>query len=722
MSTITRSVWALTVVLLTGLFGTTTALANGECFANFSSYLTNVVGNSATLNNGSCQACHLAAVGAQNVNGFGRDLQAELAKLPGGNCKSATALEFADVLAAVNPMDSDGEGNTNAVEIGAGTQPGWCDAANPGCTNLEPPPSNIAALDPMPANQLPVANVGGPYSGVAGETLITFDGSGSFDPDGDALTSYAWDFGDGTNGTGITPTHTYATAGSFPVTLVVNDGTADSTPSVTSAEITEPVVNAPPRANPGGPYTGQPNVAVAFDGTGSSDPNGDSLTYSWDFGDGSMGTGPTPTHIYAADGVYEIGLTVNDGQLDSAIGTTIVEIATPPANSAPVADAGGPYSGSPGVAVSFDGSGSTDPNGDPLTYAWNFGDGMTGTGPTPNHVYATAGNYEVTLVVSDGVFESAPATTTAGIVEAAESDSSATLYDANCASCHGDPWGGPAVDDTLVGKRRVAGARTCSIEGSIFGTSVFPGGVPEMAHLKGLGTADVEALAAFLNSMETSGEQRYVTACAGCHGNTGEGGRVREDVHGDSAHETREAIAEESEMRFLACLSDEDIDAITAFLAGQDDDFDDDGIPDDEDDDDDNDGIPDDLDDDDDNDGLSDDDEHEYGTDPRDDDSDDDGVNDGDEHEHHTDPLDADSDDDGLNDGEEREYGTDPNDPDTDNDGKSDGDEVKVLGTNPLVADNAPGGGGSGGGSPSLPALMMLLLFAAVRRMRARSF
>ncbi len=85
------------------------------------------------------------------------------------------------------------------------------------------------------------------------------------------------------------------------------------------------------------------------------------------------------------------------------------------ANTAPSADLGGPYTGSEGAAVGFDGSGSDDPDSDPLTYAWDFGDGSTGTGPTPTHAYADDGEYTVTLVVNDGTVDSDPATTTVGI-------------------------------------------------------------------------------------------------------------------------------------------------------------------------------------------------------------------------------------------------------------------------------------------------------------------
>jgi PKD repeat protein len=455
-------------------------------------------------------------------------------------------------------------------------------------------------------------------------------------------------------------------------------------------------VNLAPVADPGGPYAGAPGQMITFDGSASADPNNDPLTYSWDFGDGSTGSGVAPTHSYAAAGTYTVSLVVNDTLLDSAIATTAAEIAIPPANRAPTADAGGPYTGDTGAAITFDGTASSDPDGDALNYAWDFGDGMTGTGAAPTHSYAAAGTYTVSLVVNDGEFDSAPATSSSQVSDPADKSDGQALYDANCLACHGDPWAGPAVDDTLPGLRRVAGARSCNIEGSIFGTSVFPNGVPEMQFLQGLAAPDIDLLTDYLNSQNTDGERRYVTTCAGCHGNDGSGGRTDEDVHGESADETWEAIADESEMHYLACMPRSDIDVIADFLSTFDDDFDDDGIRDDDDDDDDNDGIPDDDDDDDDNDGRDDDDEREDGTDPRDDDTDDDGLDDGDEHEH----------------------GTDPKDPDTDDDGKSDGEEVNVLGTNPLVADAVAADNGSGGGSPSLPLLVLLALTAIHKRTR----
>ncbi|HTD70998.1 MAG TPA: PKD domain-containing protein [Gemmatimonadales bacterium] len=101
-------------------------------------------------------------------------------------------------------------------------------------------------------------------------------------------------------------------------------------------------------------------------------------------------------------------------------GSTHCHGVAPAGNHPPTAVVGGPYSGTEGVAVAFDGSGSTDPDGDALGYAWTFGDGSTGTGIAPSHAYTGAGSYTVTLTVTDthGA-SSAPATTTATIANAA---------------------------------------------------------------------------------------------------------------------------------------------------------------------------------------------------------------------------------------------------------------------------------------------------------------
>jgi PKD repeat protein len=164
-------------------------------------------------------------------------------------------------------------------------------------------------------------------------------------------------------------------------------------------------------ANAGGPYTGAPNSAVTFDGGGSSDPQGETLTYAWNFGDGGTASGANPSHTYTATGNYSISLTVTNTSNLSSSATASATIALPP----PVANAGGPYVGIPNVVVNFDGSGSSDPEGKALTYAWNFGDGSTGSGISPSHTFAATGNYPISLTVTDTLSLSSTATTTAAI-------------------------------------------------------------------------------------------------------------------------------------------------------------------------------------------------------------------------------------------------------------------------------------------------------------------
>jgi mono/diheme cytochrome c family protein len=114
----------------------------------------------------------------------------------------------------------------------------------------------------------------------------------------------------------------------------------------------------------------------------------------------------------------------------------------------------------------------------------------------------------------------------------------------------------------------VRGARTCSINGSINGTTRFPGGVPAMQFLKGvLSTAQIQAISTYLNTGTVTGQQRYITACAGCHGATGRGG-TGGSVRGASARDIREAISERRAMRFLSCLPYSDTSAIGTYLGG----------------------------------------------------------------------------------------------------------------------------------------------------------
>jgi hypothetical protein len=107
----------------------------------------------------------------------------------------------------------------------------------------------------------------------------------------------------------------------------LNSGHGEERVNTNSFEVV--AANQPPVADPNGPYTGVVDVAVMFDGTGSSDPDGTIASYDWDFGDGTTGTGPQPQHAYAAADVYEVTLTVTDDAGDTsdpAMTTATVEL------------------------------------------------------------------------------------------------------------------------------------------------------------------------------------------------------------------------------------------------------------------------------------------------------------------------------------------------------------------------------------------------------------
>ncbi|MEQ9619016.1 MAG: PKD domain-containing protein [Deltaproteobacteria bacterium] len=141
---------------------------------------------------------------------------------------------------------------------------------------------------------------------------------------------------------------------------------------------------------------------VFFDAGGSFDPDGEPLSYAWDFGDGFTETGETVNHTYSDPGTYDVTLTVSDAGLSDSITSQIAVDLT--VNSVPVAvirvDPGS--STLPGRTLFFDAGGSFDPDGHPLNYTWDFGDGSTATGSGVSHGFSEPGMYEVLLVVDDG--------------------------------------------------------------------------------------------------------------------------------------------------------------------------------------------------------------------------------------------------------------------------------------------------------------------------------
>ncbi len=210
---------------------------------------------------------------------------------------------------------------------------------------------------------------------------------------GIGIANWTWEFGDGGHGYGPSVEHTYSTLGTYTVTLLVTDHKGMTDQAVHEVEI----VNLPPVSrfslSPDDPL---PGGNVTFQDL-SHDPDGEIVSWHWDFGDGASSDGPAPVHAFLNEGIYLIALTV----LDDEGGSDTCSILVPVGNDLPVADfAWNPLAVTTSTEVTFT-SRSTDPDGQVVSWSWDFGDGTTANGPVAVHRYSSLGRFPVTLTVTD---------------------------------------------------------------------------------------------------------------------------------------------------------------------------------------------------------------------------------------------------------------------------------------------------------------------------------
>jgi len=255
---------------------------------------------------------------------------------------------------------------------------------------------------------------------------ITFDASGSSDPNGDTLT-YAWDFGDGTTGSGKTITHTYTTAKDYTVTLVVKDSKNNANDFGASASLVSQLTttkkvlsigisNKLPVAsvtvngvnvNKGDVLTFSRGEAINLDASKSSDPDGQIASVSWGMGDGGASkTGKTVTHSYTTDGKYDVIVKVTDdlgGETQFGFAISIsnkLPVAKVTANGTNI-NKGDELKFSIHESIAIDTSGSSDPDGQVASVSWTLGDGTQKSGKTITHSYSTEGSYNVAVKLTD---------------------------------------------------------------------------------------------------------------------------------------------------------------------------------------------------------------------------------------------------------------------------------------------------------------------------------
>ena len=262
-----------------------------------------------------------------------------------------------------------------------------------------------------PGNSMPVPRIR--VNRTSGEVpfKVEVDGSESYDPDESQTLTYHWDFGDqGDADTADTAkaTYTYEKPGTYTITLTVSDGiNQDDAWIRVVARDPADVPQKPIAKFSAEPTSGYPPLTVDFDATESYDPQAEEMDYSWTFGDGAQGGGKMVSHTYTEPDKYTVTLKVVDPDGywdDTSVKIDVLDPDAPGANLPPLASFNAnPTEGPAPLTVRFE-STSTDPDGDPLTQNWDFGDagdGDTASGTSVSYTYRSPGTYEVTLRVGD---------------------------------------------------------------------------------------------------------------------------------------------------------------------------------------------------------------------------------------------------------------------------------------------------------------------------------
>ena len=202
-------------------------------------------------------------------------------------------------------------------------------------------------------------------------------------------TAWLWEFGDGGTSAEQNPQHQYVADGSYAVSLTAtNEFGSDAVTKMGFIVVITPMPTADFSATP---TTGQEPLKVEF----LDESTGYPASWLWNFGDGETSTGHNPTHIYAAEGVYTVSLTVtNVTGSNTKMKVGHITVTPPP----PEAD----FTGSPTRGVAPQPVTSTDASTrGPTSWLWDFGDEGTSTEQNPSVEFITPGTHTVSLTASN---------------------------------------------------------------------------------------------------------------------------------------------------------------------------------------------------------------------------------------------------------------------------------------------------------------------------------
>ncbi|MFT4152201.1 PKD domain-containing protein [Parafilimonas sp.] len=225
-----------------------------------------------------------------------------------------------------------------------------------------------------------------PFQGCAPQTLTLTPVIDT----GYTISSYSWDFGDGTTSNAATPVHAYKEAGVYNVRLIITskEGCSDTLLIKNAVSLS---------TKPNADFTASPTDACASASIQFTDAStGDISEWIWNFGDGETSLEQNPLYVYDTIGYFNVSLVVGKYKCyDTIVKKAYIHTTPPVAGYNIIYDCSTPY------LYRF-----KDTSAGATTWLWDFGDGATSTTQNPSHTYSATGTFYVTLTVSNGTCQS----------------------------------------------------------------------------------------------------------------------------------------------------------------------------------------------------------------------------------------------------------------------------------------------------------------------------